>query len=524
MSESAKKSGRYREHRAAEKRDHRQPGPEQLLGLLALYLAVVALLAAWLAPSGRSDDLETLLLSQSLAWGYESKNPPAFYWLAWAATHIAGPGLPVIYVLRLTGIFAAFAGLYAIARRLQPDPLLAAGAGFAMLATLHFHWYLLFYLTNTTFAMALAPLAVLALFRLRDRPTPASYALLGAVLGLGLLSRYNYAIFAAALVAAALSAPEWRARLLRPMALIPLAIILVMLAPHVAWIARHWDVLSGQVEGQIVGAAAPPYARRVLDGLWNLTEASISILIAPLGLLSAVFFPRAFRPIAVADPERASGLALLRRLVLFCLGFMLLYVAAGSSYLKPHHLFFLAFAPLWLIARLDAASLAPWRARAFALSLVVCAVLAAAAYPFVHRDDARRCDACEEFQPIADYAAALRAAGFERGTILALSRRQDFPTAALRRAFPQARIVAADYTVYAPPPNATAGDCLLVWTGAEEWPRAWDGAPGTPIPRIGLPLPADAVLGRAEGRVHLSGKEARGMRFAFVRGGLGDCR
>ena len=26
-----------------------------------------------------------------------------------------------------------------------------------MLATLHFHWYLLFYLTNTTLAMALAP-------------------------------------------------------------------------------------------------------------------------------------------------------------------------------------------------------------------------------------------------------------------------------------------------------------------------------------------------------------------------------
>ena len=71
--------------------------------------------------------------------------------------------------------------------------------------------------------------------------------------------------------------------------------------------------------------------------------------------MAAVFFPRAFRPHRLADPERASGLALLRRLLLFCLGLMLLYVAAGSSYVKPHHLFFLAFAPLWLIARLDAA-------------------------------------------------------------------------------------------------------------------------------------------------------------------------
>ena len=228
----------------------------------------MALQASLLAPSGRSDDIETLLLSQSLAWGYEAKNPPAFYWLAWAATHAAGPGLPVIYALRLAGVFATFAGLYAIARRLQPDPLLAACAGLAMLATLHFHWYLLFYLTNTTFAMALAPLAVLALFRLRDRPTLASYALLGAVIGLGILSRYNCAIFAAALAAAALAAPEWRARLLRRRALLSLAIVLLMLLPH----ARLDRAATGpssppRSPARSSAAEAPPYARRVADGL-----------------------------------------------------------------------------------------------------------------------------------------------------------------------------------------------------------------------------------------------------------------
>ena len=69
----------------------------------------MTLQAALLAPSGRSDDLETLLLSQSLEWGYEAKNPPAFYWLAWGATVLFGPSLPVIYGLRLAGVFAGFA-------------------------------------------------------------------------------------------------------------------------------------------------------------------------------------------------------------------------------------------------------------------------------------------------------------------------------------------------------------------------------------------------------------------------------
>jgi hypothetical protein len=203
---------------------------------------------------------------------------------------------------------------------------------------------------------------------------------------------------------------------------------------------------------------------------------------------------------------------------------MLLYVAAGSSYVKPHHLFFLAFAPLWLVARLDAARLAPWRPRAFAAGLGACAALAAIAYPFTNLDDARECDACEEFQPLDTYAAALRAAGFEKGTILGLSRRQDFPTAALRAAFPEARIVTADYRVYAPPPNPAPGDCLLLWSGATPWPALWPGAPAAPVPRIGLPLPPEARVGAIPAKVHLSGRDAHGLRYALVEGGLGDCR
>ena len=128
--------------------------PAGPLALFGLYLIVMLVQAALLAPSGRSDDLETLLLAQSLEWGYHAKNPPAFYWLAHGVMAATGPSLPVIYALRLAGIFAMVAGLYALARRVQPDPLLAACAGFGVLATLHFHWYLMFHLTNTALALA----------------------------------------------------------------------------------------------------------------------------------------------------------------------------------------------------------------------------------------------------------------------------------------------------------------------------------------------------------------------------------
>ena len=141
--------------------------------------------AALLAPSGRGDDLETLLLAQSLDWGYHAKNPPGFYWLAHAVMAATGPSLPVVYALRLAGVFAMVAGLYALARRVQPDPLLAVCAGFGVLATLHFHWYLMFFLTNTTLALALAPAVVLAALNVRERGSVGAYALLGLAVGLG---------------------------------------------------------------------------------------------------------------------------------------------------------------------------------------------------------------------------------------------------------------------------------------------------------------------------------------------------
>ena len=100
--------------------------PTGPLILFGLYLVVMLTQAALLAPSGRSDDLETLLLAQSLEWGYHAKNPPGFYWLAHAVMAPTGPSLPVVYALRLAGVFAMVAGLYALARRLQPDPLLAS--------------------------------------------------------------------------------------------------------------------------------------------------------------------------------------------------------------------------------------------------------------------------------------------------------------------------------------------------------------------------------------------------------------
>jgi 4-amino-4-deoxy-L-arabinose transferase-like glycosyltransferase len=494
--------------------------PTGPLLLLGLYLMAMLVQTALLAPSGRSDDLETLLLAQSLAWGYHAKNPPGFYWLAHGVMALTGASLPVVYALRLGGVFAMVAGLYALARRVQPDPLLAACAGFGVLATLHFHWYLMFHLTNTTLALALTPALLLAVLHVRDRGSLGAYALLGLAVGLGGLARYNFAILIAALLAAALSLREWRALVLRRRMLAAVAVAAALVAPHATWLARHAAVLTGHAGAQVVGDGS--YPARVAEGLAELAEATASVLALPFGLAALVCFPAAFRRVRLDDAARASALSLIGRTIAAGLGLVAVYVLAGASYVRPHHLFFLVLAPVWLIGRLDRAALRPWAAPAFAAVLAACCLAAAVALPWETRRDAVDCGACEEFQPVATYARVLRTAGFERGTILALSRRQEFPTAALVGFFPGARLVAVDYTLYAPPPSPAPGDCLIVWSGTAEWPEGW--TPGGPVPGLGLPLPPEATIGQVTGRLHLSGRPTPGMRYALVRGGFGDCR
>jgi 4-amino-4-deoxy-L-arabinose transferase-like glycosyltransferase len=504
------------------------PAPDRLYNLvlvgLALYFAVMAAASAMLVTSGRSDDAESLLLTQSLQWGYESKNPPGFYWLTYLVMQVTGPEPATVYALRMAGVFTMFAGLCAVARRLQPDPMLGLCAGLAMLATIHFHWYLLTYLTNTTLAMALVPLSVLALLRLNDRPDLWSYALLGAVLGLGMLIRYNFAVFAAALVLASLTLPEWRQRLLCRRGLVPLVIVAAMITPHLVWVAAHWRRFSRYVETTIGLGSDASYLSGLIPGLGSLIGAPLEVLAFPLGLLLLVCFPRAFRRVQVEDAGRSLRIALVGRTVLIGLGLMAIYVLAGASHLRPHHLFFLALAPVWLLSRLDPASQPRHAAPTFLAALFVCVVLAGIANLATNLLDSRTCDKCAEFAPMADYAQAARTAGFMPGTILTLARRQDFPAGALRADLPGARIISPEYPLYDPPQGAAGGDCLIVWEGTRDAPEGADILGGAAVPLIGLSLPPGAIVGTAEGTLRQSGRPAGGMRFVLVPGGLGDCR
>jgi len=498
--------------------------PRAVVAILAVYFAVMAVALAVFAPSGHFDDTVALQDAQSFQWGYEAKSPPLFVWLARAMMLATGPRIETVFALRMACLFAAFAGLYMIARRVQPDPLLAAGAGLAMLATLHLHWYFLDKYTNTALALAMMPYAVLAFFRLHGRRGPSSYALFGGIAGVGLLSRYHFAVLLAAMAMAALGNRKWRAVLLDRRMILALAIAGVIAAPHLAWFAARWPALAGDVQFAVGfdGAADPVSA--ALSGLRNLSEEALSILIFPLGVLLLGLLWPALGRARVADPDRQADLAFLRDTVIWSLVLMALFALAGASRIRSRHLFFLALLPLWMIGRLDAARLRRFAAPAFLLAIHLALAGAALGFAIKGWIYAVRCTGCDKVLTFADYAEAIRRAGFRGGTIV-LSREMS-RGAILRAYFPGSRVV-QDFQYQkrrVPLRDGEGRDCVFVWRKVSPDLVGARFERGAPVPGVGLPLPSHAVFGSAPGRIALSGRPAVTLGFALVKGGLGTCR
>lgn len=491
--------------------------------VLAGYFALMALQLSVFTPSGYLDDSVVLLDAQSFEWGYDPKSPPLFIWLARTAMLVTGPQIETIFALRMACLFSFYAGLLGVARKLQPDPLLALGAGLAMLATIHFHWYFLWKYTNTTLALAVMPYAVLGFLRLARHRTVLAYGLFGFVSGLGLLSRYHFAILLVALLGAAAFSEKWRPVICDRRMLLAVSLAGVLVAPHVSWYLAHWPELAAQVPGNVGFDPAADRFAAAAKGLGNLAEETISIFLFPLGVLMAGLMWPAFRPALVEDPDREADLVLVRNMLFGLAGIMVLVAILGLTRIRTRHLFFFSFLPLWLIARLDRSRLPAFAAPGFAVALGLCVASAALGFGLQSWEYAGRCIRCEKALPFDTYARAIRAAGFDGGTIIlspSLNR-----GALLRSYFPNAFVAAplrfrGQAPALAGPPKK---DCLYVWKADPDDAVLADLRRGAVVPGPDLPLPSHAVFGGTRGKVHLTGQPTYLVRFVLVKGGLGNC-
>jgi hypothetical protein len=234
------------------------------------------------------------------AWtlGYGSgANPPLFTWLAKLGLAVIGKPIAAIELVRFAALWLGCVFTWRAARRLLADGRLAALAGFAAFSSVMLGWEAVFRYTNTTLVIMSVPFAFYALVRLDQRPVLSSYLLFGAAVGVGLLSKLNFAVFAVALAAGALADPGLRARLLDRRIVVSLGVAAVIVSPLLIWFAtRSQNVLA---HGQQRMTLPPSYEHLgvpVPVSLMLDVVVGVAGIGVPLLVVVALLAPLAFRP------------------------------------------------------------------------------------------------------------------------------------------------------------------------------------------------------------------------------------
>jgi 4-amino-4-deoxy-L-arabinose transferase-like glycosyltransferase len=154
------------------------------------------------------------------------------------------------------------------------------------------------------------------LVRLCDRRAWREYLLFGAILGLGCLSKYNFAIAAVSLLAAALLLPEGRRALLDWRMLVALGVAAVLVTPHLIWAFGHPELALASAEKFKVADEAAGWGA-TFQGLGKALKLTLGA-VGPTLLVFALALIRS-RPRASADGQTFAPRLLLRMLLVAAL-------------------------------------------------------------------------------------------------------------------------------------------------------------------------------------------------------------
>jgi len=207
---------------------------------VAALLVVFALLwgghLAWVANVAPIDNLEQLVWSRGLEWGYY-KHPPLPTWLLAAATTVLGWRESTSYLLGAATTLGALAVFWWLARRLRGS----VHAFVALLATLCVTFYngrLIYYNHNVLLLLWVCASAAATWVALQRRSLPA-WALLGVCLGLGGLSKYQMVLAAACVLGCWLERRAWRDPVQVAGLLLAGGLSFMMFSPHLAWFVKN---------------------------------------------------------------------------------------------------------------------------------------------------------------------------------------------------------------------------------------------------------------------------------------------
>jgi len=236
------------------------PSLKSLLFLFGGYFLLQAISRGLISETLGMDDAQEVLLAQKWSWGY-GPQPPLYTWLVLLFGKVFGLSSFIMALLKNTLLFGIYLLTYLTARRITGSQLAAVTAAVALQFMPSVAYEAHRDLTHSILASLMVMATLFLFFQLQDPDLASSdtgatqsrirvgsssgwgtYLLLGLVGGLGILSKYNYAIFYVALILAGISQEKFRPAVLNIRAALALVISLLIAAPNLIWMKTHPDL------------------------------------------------------------------------------------------------------------------------------------------------------------------------------------------------------------------------------------------------------------------------------------------
>lgn len=432
--------------------------------LLAGYFGVHVVTRMLVTSTLGLDEAEQLLFARELSGGYGTQ-PPLYTWLQWLVFQFTGPSILGLALLKNLLLVATYAFTYGAARIMLGRRDMALVAAVSLLFLPQVAWEAQRDLSHSVLVTTCAAGLLYALVKVIRNGGPSAFAVLGLLLGAGLVAKYNFTLYVVALLGAAAWLPETRGRLWRPALGITAAAAAVVVLPHFVWLLHHWEEVGLSVMRDLDGEA--PLALPVRLGVgWGSLAWALFQFLTPLWLIYGLVLGRRPREEGRLPPRLHD---IWRRLMaryglLLLAGMTLLILYTESAYFKTRWMLPYAYlAPIVLLLLLRH-RVTPRRLEALARTAAGFAVVVLMAIP------ARVLlyevlDVPDEINaPVADIAAQLSHRGWDRGVLIT---DENYLAGTLQLHLPHAVVVDADRDRPAPG-HLLAGRCgiTLVWEDA----------------------------------------------------------
>lgn len=219
---------------------NRFPIEEYYIYIIASYFLLFISLRILVGGSLERDEAEQILLTQHFAFGYGTQ-PPLYAWLQSALFALFGKSLFALALLKNTLLFIAYYFIYKSAYILTNNRATAAVAAASMVFIPSCSWECQRDLTHTVLAFSLASLTLYWVLRMcnLNKNSLAEYTILGLLIALGSLSKYNYILLPSALLILSSFDAPLRRLLLSYKFLLTIFVFVIVVFPHLQWVLTH---------------------------------------------------------------------------------------------------------------------------------------------------------------------------------------------------------------------------------------------------------------------------------------------